>query len=281
MYNTNKEIDTINVKQVINGKSPKLAKRIPNFVINLIRRLIHEDELNYILKEYSSYSGVEFSMKVVKYLNKSVHFKYIDKESIKNGERYIFVSNHPLGGLDGLILISEIGKQFGNVKFVVNDFLMNVAPLKSIFVPVNKVGKMNRDYACTIDKLYESENQIIYFPAGLCSRLIEGKITDLEWQTNFYKKAFISGRKIVPINFSGRNSMFFYRLAKLRKFLGIKFNVEMIFLPNEMFKQRSSDFNVTIGTPIEPQIWSDRDDLREKCDNIRGVVYNMQKNNCL
>jgi 1-acyl-sn-glycerol-3-phosphate acyltransferase len=261
----------IDVKQVIAAKSPSLAKKLPRFVINRIKKLVHQDEINEILALYADYEGVEFATHALAHLGITYTPHGMDK--IDPSGRYIFVSNHPLGGLDGSVLIALIGKIFPDIKFVVNDFLMHVKPFESLFIPVNKVGKMSREYAQMINDTYSSESQILYFPAGLCSRKIKGKITDTQWQTNFLKKAVAHKRDIVPIFFSGRNSNFFYTLAKIRKFLGIKFNIEMLFLPHELFKQKNSSFEIWFGDPIPIGSITPDKSLREWTDIIREKAY--------
>jgi putative hemolysin len=214
---------------------------------------------------------VEFATHVLAHLG--ITYTPHGMEKIDPAGRYIFVSNHPLGGLDGMVLISLIGTIFPDIKFVVNDFLMHVKPFEPLFIPVNKVGKMSREYAQMINDTYSSDSQILYFPAGLCSRKIKGKITDTQWQTNFLKKAVAHKRDIVPIFFSGRNSNFFYTLAKIRKFLGIKFNIEMLFLPHELFKQKNSSFEIWFGDPIPIGSITPDKSLREWTDIIREKAY--------
>ena len=222
----------IDVRRVIEAKNARLANCLPKFVINWLRRIIHEQELNLFFEEAGDAKGIDFANKAID-RPKVTDTIEVAEGALKEDGRYIFVSNHPLGGLDGLILISTIGKRYKNRKFLVNDFLMHVKAMDNIFVPVNKVGGMSRSYSQGIEEMYASQNQLLYFPAGICSRRINGEITDLEWQLSFYKKALRSGREIVPVHFSGRNSNFFYRLANIRKFLGIKFNIEMLFLPDD------------------------------------------------
>src|SRR5574344_1826253 len=217
----------IDVEKVIAAKSPSLSKRIPKFIIRYLKKIVHQDEINDMLTQFGDTKGVEFAANVLKYLNVTYTPHNIDRLDPEG--RYIFVSNHPLGGFDGMVLITIIGAIYPDVKFVVNDLLMFIKPLEPIFLPVNKFGKMSKNYADLINSSYSSNTQILNFPAGLCSRLIKGKITDLEWKPSFIKKATEYNRDIVPIYFSGRNSGFFYRLAKLRKFLGIKFNIEMMY----------------------------------------------------
>ena len=275
MESQNKDLK-LDISAVIASKSERLAKCAPKFLIRWMKKIIHQDELNQILQYSNGSIDVEFADKVLQWLNVKSNVKFIDRESLDPHRKYIFVSNHPLGGLDGLTLISLFGKTFGNIKFVVNDILMNVIPLRNIFVPVNKHGRMGKDYGQMIHNAYASDAQILYFPAGLCSRLIKGEITDLEWKKNFIKQARKYERDIVPIYFSGRNSMFFYRLAKIRKALGIKFNIEMIFLPDEMFKQKNSIFEVIIGKPIPISSIDNTKNLQEWCEGIRGKCYELK-----
>ena len=275
MESQNKDLK-IDINAVIASKSERLAKCAPKFVINWLKKIIHQDELNQILEYSNGTIDVEFADKVLECLNVKSNVKFTDRESLDPNKRYIFVSNHPLGGLDGLTLISLFGKTAGKIKFVVNDILMNIIPMRNIFVPVNKHGRMGKDYGQMIHNAYASDSHILYFPAGLCSRLIDGEITDLEWKKNFIKQARKYNRDIVPIYFGGQNSKFFYRLAKIRKALGIKFNIEMIFLPDEMFKQKNSIFDVTIGKPIPVDSIDSSKTLDEWCLEIRNKCYGLK-----
>ena len=276
MESINKDL-FIDIDAVIASKSKRLAKFTPKFVVNWVKRIVHQDELNEILKFSNDAIDVEFADKVLLWLNAKSNVKFINRESLRSDGRYIFVSNHPLGGLDGLILISSLGKIFGKVKFVVNDLLMHILPMRNIFVPVNKHGSMGKEYGERIHNAYASDAQMLYFPAGLCSRLIDGKITDLEWKRNFIKQAKRYNRDIVPVYFGGRNSNFFYRLAKIRKMLGIKFNFEMIFLPDEMFRQKNSIFDVVIGEPIPISSIDSTRTLDQWCQEIREKCYKLKE----
>ncbi len=276
MESCNKDL-TIDLNAIIASKSERLAKFTPKFVVNWLKRVVHQDELNSILKFSDGATDVEFADKTLQWLNAKANVKFTHRESLRADGRYIFVSNHPLGGLDGLIMISLLGKMFGKIKFVVNDILMNIVPMRGLFVPINKHGRMGKEYGKIINDAYASDAQILYFPAGLCSRLINGEITDLEWKRNFIKQARKYGRDIVPVHFEGRNSNFFYRLAKVRKALGIKFNVEMIFLPDEMFRQKNSTFDITIGEPIPIGTIDSSRTLDEWCLEIRNKCYNLKE----
>ncbi len=263
---------SVDIEKVIRGKSQKLADRLPRCVINYIKKIIHQDEINRLLLENREYTGVEFASHILKDLDVSYRVHFSGKRPAPDG-RYIFVSNHPLGGLDGMILISYIGSSFGDVKFIVNDLLMYIRPLAPVFVPVNKYGRMRHDNTRMFQETFDSDSQILYFPAGLCSRLIKGKVTDLDWKKTFVTKAIESRRDIIPMFFSGENSRRFYRLANLRKKLGIKVNIETFLLPDEMFRKKGSAFDLYIGEPIPYTALTGEHTHKEWCDIIRQTSY--------
>jgi len=253
----------IDVEKVIAGKSPRLLKALPNFIIRYLKRIIHEDELNQFLSAHGQKQGIEFIAEALKLME--VTYQVEGMENISLDGHYLFASNHPLGGLDGMILIHTLGQKYPVVKFPVNDLLMNIKQLHPVFIPVNKHGAQTIDYAKQLDEAYNSQAQILYFPAGLCSRKQNGVIQDLDWKKSFISKAIKHQRDVVPVYFSGRNSNFFYNLAKIRAFLGIKANIEMLYLVDEMFKQKGKNISVKIGKPISyqtfdksrtPQLWA-------------------------
>lgn len=264
---------SVDVGKVIRGKSPKLADRLPHFVIDRIKKVIHQDEINRLLYDNREYTGVEFATHILQDLDVTYRVHYCGEKRPDTSGRYIFVSNHPLGGLDGMILISYIGSTFGDVRFIVNDLLMHIRPLASVFVPVNKYGKMRHDNTLLFQQTFDSDAQVLYFPAGLCSRLIGGRITDLEWKKSFVTKAIESRRDIVPMFFSGENSRRFYRLANMRKRLGIKFNIETFLLPDEMFRKKGSSFDLYIGEPVPYSSLTEEHSHKEWCDIIRQKSY--------
>lgn len=269
---TENDILSVDIEKVIRGKSPKLADRMPRFAINYIKRLIHQDEINSLLSANRDYTGVEFATRILQDMNVSYKVHYTGSRP-DPAKRYIFVSNHPLGGLDGLILISYIGQHFSDVKFVVNDLLMHIRPLAPVFIPVNKYGRMKHGNTLLFQETFGSDSQILYFPAGLCSRLIKGKITDLDWKKTFVTKAVESHRDIVPMFFSGENSRFFYRLANIRKKLGLKTNIETFLLPDEMFKKKGASFDLYIGEPIPYSSITQERSHKEWCETIRKICY--------
>ncbi len=267
----------IDVDSVIRQRLPRHYKYIPRFVIRWVERIIKQDGLNKILTDMSVAKGVEAADIALADLN--VAYNSIGEDNIPGEGRYIFASNHPLGGLDGMALISLIGHHYGgdNIKFIVNDLLMAVKPLDNVFMPVNKHGRQSRQSVQEIEAEYQGDKQMITFPAGLCSRRLKGgTVGDLKWQKFVVSQAISSQRDIIPVYFDGHNSKFFYRFAKFREWLGIKFNIEMIFLPREMFKCSGQKFDVYFGKPIK---WQDLDakNARGEAQRIRDLVYTLKK----
>ena len=188
--------------------------------------------------------------------------------------RYLFVSNHPFGGMDGMMLCAELSTRFSEVRIIVNDLLMNLRPLAPLFVPVNKHGRQNARYAQTLRDTLESNAQIATFPAGLCSRRHHGRVTDPRWKHSFVKNALESRRDIVPVRFDGELSSFFYNLSNLRSALGIRANIEMLYLPDEMFRQKGRHFEIRFGEPVR---WQSLCDAPAKvwAGRIRDMVYGL------
>jgi putative hemolysin len=273
--NENNKLLQIDIEKVISGKNPKLIKKIPHFIINWFKRFVHQNEINDILRRNNGIEGAEFAKRVLFDLN--VNYKIHSNYSLDRNKKYIFASNHPLGGLDGIILISYIGETFENIKFVVNDLLMHIKPFEPIFIPINKYGKMKHENAQLINDAFNSDSQILYFPAGLCSRLIDGKIQDTEWKKTFVSKAIEYKRDIVPIFFDGVNSKSFYRVEKIRQFLGIKFNTGTLCLPNEMFKQKNSTFDIYFGDPISYNQIDKGGSTKEWTEIIRKKCYTLKQ----
>lgn len=268
-------ITQIDIRQVLRQKAPSVARKIPRFVINYLTRTIHQDELNDILRRYHDKDGVAFMQELIGYFD--LHLILENESDIPAEGRYIFVANHPLGGLDGICLSAVIGRRFnGNIRYLVNDLLLYLTNLRSIFVPINKHGAQGKHNARLIDEAYASDNQIITFPAGLCSRKQHGKIEDVEWKKSFIQKAIEYQRDVIPVFFEGQNSDFFYRVAQLRKAFGIRMNYEMIYLPDEMFKSKHKTFHIYFGRPISWQTFTDGRKPTEWAQLIKEEVYNLK-----
>ena len=263
----------IDVDKVLRDRLSGHYKYIPRFVVRWLERTICQDRLNAILEKMAGKNSVDAATAALDEMNITVKATGLDH--LYDG-RFMFVSNHPLGGLDGLALISLLGNRYDKkIKFLVNDLLMAVEPLRGVFLPVNKYGKQSRDVATQIEEALKSDNQFITFPAGLCSRMQpDGSIADLPWQKAAVVHATNYQRDIVPVYFDAHNSRFFYRFAKWRKRLGIKFNIELIFLPKEMLKKCGNTLQVIIGEPI-PWTAIDASRPKQEAARLREIVINM------
>jgi hypothetical protein len=263
----------VDLERVIYSKNPRLLKILPRFLIRYLKRVIHEDEINKALNDFGHKQDIEFLEEAFRMLNVSYTVEGLNE--IEQNKRYFFASNHPLGGLDGMILIHAISKQFKSVKVPSNDLLMNIKQLESFFIPVNKHGSQLKENALIMDQVYSSDLQMLSFPAGLCSRKKGGKIEDLEWKKNFIKKVIVHKRFIVPVYFKGKNSNFFYNLARLRTLLGIKINIEMLYLVDEMFKQMGNNFVVKIGRPISYETFDSSRTPQGWANWVKNKVYEL------
>lgn len=267
------EIMKIDVREVLRSKNPSLERLIPGFMINYLRRIVHQDELNDFLEKHGHLKDAGFIQAGLDYFG--ITYSVTGRENIPSTGRYIFVSNHPLGGLDGLVFIHELSKHLSGLKFPVNDILMNITNLSGIFLPVNKHGAQDRTSARLLEDAYASDNQILYFPAGLCSRKKKGVIRDLKWHKSFIVKSVQYQRDVVPCFFSGRNSEFFYRLSNIRKFLGIKANIEMLYLVDELFRQQGKTISLTFGAPISWKTFDTTMKAVEWADWVKSVSYSL------
>ena len=261
----------IDLDEAIRKKNPRLLKIIPKFIFNYLKRILHQDGLNAIIVNAKGANGLAFIKSALNDLGTT--YETFGVENIPKTGRFIFASNHPLGGLDGMVLMQAVGRVHPNLKFIVNDFLLNIKNLEDVFVPVNKVGRQNSEYFKKIEDLYQSDEQVLNFPAGLCSRKIKGKITDLPWQKSFILKATKYKRDIIPVYFDALNTNFFYNLANLRKFIGIKFNVEMLYLVDEMYKQKNKPIRLIFGKPIPYETFDKSKTPVEWANFVRQEVY--------
>ena len=267
------KMQLIDVKKVLLSKNPSLARVVPQFLIKYLRRIIHEDELNEFLVNFGNLKDAEFIGSGLKALD--TNYTVTGSQSLPGEGRYIFVSNHPLGGLDGLVFIYELSKIYPDIKFPVNDILLNIENINGIFLPVNKHGPQAKEAARQIEAAYASDCQILYFPAGLCSRKKRGVISDLPWQKSFITKAVAHKRDVIPAYFSGRNSDFFYNLSNFRHFLGIKANIEMLYLPDEMFRQKDKKIDLVFGERIPWQTFDRSRSPFEWSEWVRSKTYQL------
>ncbi|MEI6764786.1 MAG: 1-acyl-sn-glycerol-3-phosphate acyltransferase [Bacteroidota bacterium] len=265
----------IDIDEIIRSKNPRLAKFLPRFIVNYIKRIICQDFINDFIDRNKTKVGLDFVEAIVQEFTKEV--KVIGRENIPAEGRGIIVSNHPLGGLDGIALLHEAGKVRKEIVFPVNDILMNLKNLAPLFIPINKHGS-NSENIRIIEDTFASDKMMVYFPAGLVSRKQKGVIKDLDWKKTVIAKARKHKRDIIPALIDGQNSSFFYNFANFRKKSGIKQNIEMIYLPGEMMKQKIKSVNIIFGKPVPWTLFDKRFNDTEWASKLKDYVYSLREN---
>jgi len=261
----------INIREIFVKKNPGLARIMPGFAFNYIHRLLHIDFINDFIQRNGHLKGIDFVDQGVTEFNVKEHIYGF--ENIPESGRFIFASNHPLGGFDSLLLMKYVNKKLGNLKFLSNDVLMGIPSLSYMFIPVNKHGTNSREVATSLDIAYDSDDQIVIFPSGLASRRIKGIIVDLPWKKHFITKSVQYKRDVIPVFIGGRNSNRFYILANIRKFLHLKWNIEMFLLPDELMRQKNADIPVYFGKPIPYDTFNKSKTHQEWADWVKELVY--------
>jgi len=269
------ESKLIDVEKVFYTKSPRVARKIPQFIYNYLKRVVHQEDLNEAIRRFNDQQGLDFVRSILAHMGVKITYQGI--ENIAVDGRYIIASNHPLGGLDGMALMKVVGEVREDIVFPVNDLLMNVPNLLPLFIPINKHGS-NTQNMLIMNETFASDKTILYFPAGLCSRKQQGKILDLEWKKTFITKARTYKRDIIPVHIKGRNSDWFYNLANWRKRLGIKANIEMLYLVDEMYKQNNKNISITFGKPISWTTFDNRFPDIIWAKKVKQHVYTLESN---
>ena len=231
---------------------PKLRKKLPRFVINFLKRRIHEDDVNHVVMTVEHYKGVEFFDEALNYLNITYRIRGEEHLATDTDKKYIFVCNHPLGGPEALIIGSVFHRLYGEgFQVPVTPIMANLKPLAEFFTPVNNLSsKQSRDLGERIAKMFTSGQQVVVFPAGLCAKKVKGKVTEMPWKKMFVTQARRYERDVVPVHISGHNSRWYFFLSKLSKFLRLKVNIGMLYLVDELFKQRGNEFVITFGESV-------------------------------
>jgi putative hemolysin len=268
---------TIDIDELLKSKMGRKVKYVPGFVTGWLKRVIHQDEVNKFLWESRDKVGVDWLEECVRYLDMTLKIEGKENLPDKNdGRLYTFVSNHPLGGEDGVALGAILGRHYeGKVKYLVNDLLMSLPGLAPLCIPVNKTGAQAKQFPVMVETCFKSDNNIIMFPAGLCSRRQNGVVRDLPWKKTFVTKSVETHRDVVPIHFGGHNSNFFYNLANTGKALGIKMNIAMLYLVDEMYKNVHKEFRIAIGRPIPWQTFDKSKTPKEWAQYVQNWVYEL------
>lgn len=265
----------VDVAELLRSRAPGLSRWLPRFIVRGLERFICQEQINEVLTATAGLRDAEFCDATLKCLGVSYTAEGLDRLPPPQSRRVTFVCNHPLGGLDGICLIHFLHSIYGpGARFIVNDLLMALKPLHGSFVPINKHGSQSRMAASAVDAAFASDDPVFVFPAGLCSRKGPGGIIrDLRWNKMFVNKSAENGRTVIPLRFHGENSKFFYNFAKIRAKSGLKFNIEMLCLPRELFLACGKQFRISILDPIGPELLTPGSKAAACADKIREKVY--------
>lgn len=265
----------ISLEKILVSKNKYLLKIIPKPLLKWFKKLICLDRVNEVIYKYRDDKGVDFANSVLKELE--VKIEVVNPDNIPKEGRALIVSNHPLGGIDGIALISEVGKYRRDILFPVNDILCHLPGLKNIFIPINKYGRNSSNHDA-LNQAFASDNCMMFFPAGTESKKIDGKIQDFKWKKTFVRKAQEFKRDIIPVYVDGVNSKKFYRFSAVRRFFRIDFDLEMILLPSEMFKKKGETIKITFGKTIKNEVLDNRFSPSVWANKIRDFVYTLKEN---
>ena len=274
--NPNLKSVEIDIEKVLRDKMGSKARWVPRFVVRWLKNIIHQDDMNSFFRAHADEEGVQWLKSVVDYADMRITVKGLDNLPADPGARFTFASNHPLGGIDGVALGAILGEHYdGNIRYLLNDILMNLPGLRPLGVAVNVTGSQGREAMLKVEEVFASNHQLIMFPAQLCSRKIKGRVQDLPWKKAVVQKSVQHHRDVVPVHFSGQNSNRFYRIANLSKALGLKVNVAMLFLVDELYRNMHKSFTGTIGKPIPWQTFTAECSHAEWAQWLRSQVYQL------
>lgn len=266
----------IDIERIIASKNPRLLKTLPGFIMNYLKRTIHQDDINRILSENKDLKNIDFCHDIIKRFQIKVNL--FGQEHIVKDQGAIFVVNHPLGGMDAMAIVHAMAEHRPDIKFIVNDILLNLKNLNGLFVGVNKHGVNSKNALQRVNDLFASDHAIFIFPAGLVSRKQKGKVKDLQWKKTFVTRARKFNKPIVPVHIEGQLTNFFYRLSNFRSALGIKANIEMLYLAQELFKQQKKTIDIVIGKPILPEELKQEENDQLWANKIKEKVYSLKRN---
>ena len=272
---TEERLSPIYIETVLRNKSPKLYKSLPKFVISYLKRIIHQDEMNEFIASSNDKFGADFAEAFMQYSNINITVRGEENLPKADDARVIFAGNHSMGGLDGIALIDKLGHRYPDFKIMVNDILMHVLNLRQVFLPINKHGGQARDAARKIQEAHEGNGPVFTYPAGLVSRRTNGVICDPKWGKNVITNAVKYERDVIPVHISGRNSNFFYGLSNWRKRFGIKANLEMFFLVDEVWKNQNTDIVITVGEPVSYKMFTKEKSKEEWSAYLKSKVYSI------
>lgn len=264
----------VNIEKILKEKASGLYRWLPGFAVNWLKRKLQEDQINEAMHLLRHDKGLEFNRKALDLLGAKV--VSVNAHLIPKTENVTIAANHPLGGLDGMALIKAVGEVRPDVHFFVNDILKNVSNYGDVFIAVNKLGAASAGSLRTMDSVFRKGGAVLIFPAGLVSRKLNRKIRDLSWKKSFITQAIDHKRLIQPAFIEGENSRFFYNFAQWRKRLRIRGNLEMLWLPDEMFSAKKKEIRIHFSQPFSYELLDGSRSHKEWADYIYRYIYSPQ-----
>jgi putative hemolysin len=237
----------IDIKKTLAHKHPDFEKKTgAKLFLKLLKRLLHEDEINDFIQNNQHLKGFAFLDYVLDHFNFSYQVNNRDFDNIPAEGRVIIVANHPIGSLDGLALLKLVRSVRPDVRIVANELLRYIDPLDSLFLSVDNMntGAQHKSQYKAMLSALESEQAVIIFPAGEVSRIRPSGVRDGVWKAGFLKLADKTQSPVLPIYIDAQNSVLFYALSAIYKPLGT------LMLVQEMFKQSHQKIQFHISKPI-------------------------------
>lgn len=265
----------IDVEELIRSKNPKLLKWLPRFIVSYLKKIIHQDDVNSFVERNQDKKNQAFCKAVADEFQLEITLSGL--ENIPKQGAATVVMNHPLGGMDAIAFVHQLANYRTDIKFIVNDLLLNLDGMKEMFAGVNKHGSNSLNSKKQVSELFDSDELICIFPAGLVSRKKKGQIVDLEWKKTFLTMSKKTNRPVIPVHIQGRLSNFFYNLSNFREFIGLKVNIEMLYLVNELYKQKGQKIHFTIGKPISAETFDKSKNDKQWTEWVREKVYELGK----
>lgn len=239
----------------------------------LFKNISGINKLNDLYKNGLGKDSADF----LQYLLDDLEVKYelhdVDLDRIPKEGPFIVVSNHPLGGLDGILMMHIIGKIRPDFKVMGNFLLHRIKPLEPMVIAVNPFETRKEVYNSSSGmreaiRHLRDGGCLGIFPAGeVSTKDEEGNVADREWQESAIKLIKKMNVPVIPMYFRARNSPLFYRMAALSP------NLQTAMLPSEMVRPRVKPIQIRIGKPILPKQQLEFEEVKVFSEFLRKKTY--------
>lgn len=273
-----KQLNTINIESLLNERAPAYWRRFPGalrrLIVHGLHRLLKIERINNFIVTHHHLRGLRFVDESFAELNCKFSFAYQDLEKIPSSGRLLVVANHPLGGLDGLMILKMLSLVRKDIKIIVTDFLDSINNLGDYFISFQlESGGIYRDAVKKTHAALLDECAVVIFPAGAVSRLKWFSVKDAPWRKSVISLARQYRAPILPVYIDARNSFGFYFLSVLFR------SLSMLLLPRELFNKSGKVFSLKIGNVITGRTFAEsalNDKVLVKL--LKKHVDRMQKN---